>query len=257
LPRVLAKPETKRALQSLYRYNFAPDVGQYRSQSKIQGGRWYALPTEPGLLMCTWPQGGAEKAAGTGNEAWAVGYFNECMTGFEHQVAGHMIWEGLVEQGLTIEKAIHDRYDAKKRNPYNEIECSDHYARAMASFGVYLAACGYQHHGPNQALAFAPKIQPENFKCAFTAAGAWGTYKQKIGAETMSVSLTVKCGKLGIKQLGVQLPKDWPAGLAFWGTKRLSSQSDSEITWIDMAEIAEIPAGKTINLKVQKSQSHQ
>jgi non-lysosomal glucosylceramidase len=107
LPRVLAKAETKKALESLYRYNFAPDVGQYRSQSKIKGGRWYALATEPGLLMCTWPKGGAEKAPGKGNEDWAVGYFNECMTGFEHQVAGHMIWEGLVAIVTTPRNETH------------------------------------------------------------------------------------------------------------------------------------------------------
>ena len=26
-------------------------------------------------------------------------YFNECMNGFEYQVAGHMLWEGMVQEG--------------------------------------------------------------------------------------------------------------------------------------------------------------
>ncbi|GEM_PF-2945478 len=38
------------------------------------------------------------------------GYPNECMTGFEWQVAAHMICEGIGEEGLAIGKAIHDRY---------------------------------------------------------------------------------------------------------------------------------------------------
>jgi len=59
------------------------------------------------------------------------------MTGFEYQVAAHMIWEGLVLEGLAITRTIHDRYHAAKRNPYNEVECSDHYSRAMMSYGVF------------------------------------------------------------------------------------------------------------------------
>ena len=70
------------------------------------------------------------------------------MNGFEYQVAGHMIWEGMVQEGLAIERAIHDRYHASRRNPWNEVECGDHYVRAMASYGVFLAACGYEYHGP-------------------------------------------------------------------------------------------------------------
>ena len=33
-------------------------------------------------------------------------YFNECMNGFEYQVAGHMIWEGMVLEGLAIARPI-------------------------------------------------------------------------------------------------------------------------------------------------------
>src|SRR6185436_17623945 len=105
-----------------------------------RGGRWYALPGEAGLLMCTWPRGGAASATAKGGDAWAAGYFNECMSGFEHQVASHMVWEGLLLEGFAITRAIHERYDPARRNPWNEVECGDHYARAMASYGTFLAA---------------------------------------------------------------------------------------------------------------------
>ena len=42
------------------------------------------------------------QAKGKGPD-WAAGYFNECMNGFEYQVAGHMIWEGLMLEGLAVD----------------------------------------------------------------------------------------------------------------------------------------------------------
>ncbi|MCX7007066.1 MAG: hypothetical protein NTY53_07420, partial [Kiritimatiellaeota bacterium] len=61
------------------------------------------------------------KAQTSGKGAdWAAGYFNECMNGFEYQVAWHMIAEGLVMEGLAITRMIHDRYHAARRNPWNE-----------------------------------------------------------------------------------------------------------------------------------------
>ena len=143
-------------------------------QAVLRGGRWYALPGEPGLIMTTFPTGGAQESKGQGHGDWIVGYFNECMSGFEHQAAAHMIAEGMVTEGLAITRAIHDRYDANLRNPYNEIECSDHYSRAMASYGTFLTACGFSYHGPSGAMSFSPKTTGD-FRAPFTAAEGWGT----------------------------------------------------------------------------------
>ena len=107
--------------------------------------------------MCTFPRAdwSYDKAKGKGAD-WAAGYFNECMNGFEYQVAGHMIWEGMLTEGLAVTRMIHDRYHAARRNPWNEVECGDHYARSMASYGVFLAACGYEYHGPQRPSGFRP-----------------------------------------------------------------------------------------------------
>jgi uncharacterized protein (DUF608 family) len=207
LPRVLPEQQTRSALKSLWRYNFTPDVGPYRAVNKP--GRWYAVAGEAGLLMCTFPRQDWDYVKARGGEnagAWAAMYFNECMNGFEHQVAGHMIWEGMVQEGLAVERAVHDRYHASKRNPWNEVECSSHYARSMASYGVFLAACGFEHHGPKGHLGFAPRLTPENFRAPFTTAEAWGAFSQKIENGVTTATIDLKYGKLRLNTLSVAAP---------------------------------------------------
>jgi hypothetical protein len=201
LGRILPEENTKKALRSLWKYNFAPDVGPFRKTHPQ--GRWYAMAGEAGLLMCSWPKG--EQARLRKGFDY---YFNECMTGFEYQVAGHMLWEGMVEEGLAVVRAIHDRYHASRRNPWNEVECGDHYARAMASYGLFLAACGYEYHGPKGYLAFAPRLTPDNFRAAFTAAEGWGTFSQKAEGGRRKAEVAVKWGKVRLKTLALALPED-------------------------------------------------
>ncbi len=164
------------------KHNFYDDVWEYRRKVRgIQGGRWYAMPGEGGLITCTFPRGGAENAAGKGKDSWAAAYFNACMSGFEYQAAANMIAEGLVEQGLSVVKRIHERYSARNRNPYNEVECSDHYGRAMASFGAYIALTGMQIDSPNHIVQIAPKINGGKARCAFVDAHGWGTIDNRSG----------------------------------------------------------------------------
>lgn len=204
LPRVLPKEETVTALKSLWRYNFTPDVGPYRE--RYPTGRWYAMPGEAGLLMCTFPKGGEREARGGKPTHGFAGYLNECMNGFEYQAAGHMIAEGLVQEGLAVTRAIHDRYHPSRRNPYNEVECGDHYARSMASYGVYVSLCSFEYHGPKGHLGFAPKIAPENFRAAFIAAQGWGTFQQQINEEQRTAEIRVRCGRLRLRTISLRTP---------------------------------------------------
>ncbi|MGO8674503.1 MAG: GH116 family glycosyl-hydrolase [Limisphaerales bacterium] len=214
LPRVLPASQTLSALKSLWRYNFTPDVGPYRAAYKP--GRWYAMAGEAGLLMCTFPRSDWDYAQAKGKGPdWAAGYFNECMNGFEYQAAGHMIWEGLLTEGLAVTRAVHDRYHASRRNPWNEVECGDHYARSMASYGVFLAACGFEYHGPKGRLGFAPRLAAEDFKAAFTTAEGWGTYSQKVRMSPLNsplaveAGLSLKWGRLRLAALTLALPEQF------------------------------------------------
>ena len=203
LGRLYNKEMIQKSLDSLWKYNFVPNMGDFRkSLPENIAGRPYAIDNDAGLVMCTWPKGGKKS---DWEKHWQFGYFNECMTGFEYEVAGHMIWEGKVQEGLAITRAIHDRYDAEKRNPYNEIECSDHYARAMASYGVYIAACGFEYHGPKKSLAFAPKLTPEDFQAGFIAAEGWGTFTQSQSENEQLANIEIVSGQMALRQFSIVL----------------------------------------------------
>ncbi len=206
LGRLYNKEMINKSLDSLWKYNFVPDMGLLRdSISPKNNGRPYALSGDAGLVMCTWPLGGKRD---DWEKHWQFGYFNEVMTGFEHQLASHMIWEDKLDYGLSLVKAVHERYGATKRNPYNEIECSDHYSRAMASYGAYIAACGFTYNGPKGQLGFAPKLNPKNFKAAFTATEGWGSLQQTRTATFQTNIIKLVYGKLNIQQIEVTLPAE-------------------------------------------------
>jgi len=197
LPRVISKEKSTLALKALWKYNFTMDVGPYIKTHT--GGRPYALPGEGGMIMNTNPHN-EPKPYGE-NTTWQLGYFHECMSGFEHQVAAHLMAEGMVDESLILTRVIHERYHAAKRNPFNEIECSDHYARAMASYGTFITACGFEYHGPKGYIKFAPKWNSAHFKAPFTAAEGWGTYSQKQTGSKQSHSVELKYGKLELKDV--------------------------------------------------------
>jgi len=96
--------------------------------------RVFADEDDTGLLMCTWPAGGRPDVP--------TRYCDEVWTGSEYQVAAHCFYEGLDEQGWAILNGLWGRYDGTRRNPYNEIECGDHYVRALAGWSVLDAITG-------------------------------------------------------------------------------------------------------------------
>jgi non-lysosomal glucosylceramidase len=220
LGRIFPREKSISALKALYRYNFAPDAGHYHEQMKV--GRWYAMPGEAGLLVCTFPRTDWDfkKASGKG-PAWAASYFNECQSGYEHEAASNMIAEELVQEGLAVTRAIHDRYAPEKRNPFNEIECGDHYSRAMASYGSFITLCGFEYDGPQGRIGFAPRLTPDDFKAAFTSARGWGTFSQQSDGSTFTASISLKWGELPLKMLSVK-----PSGTAF---NRAAAQLDGQV----------------------------
>lgn len=250
LPRVFDEKKAKTALESLYKYNFTPDPAQYRKDHpEISGGRWFAMADEPALLMTTWPHGGADDAAGD-PPSWAAMYFNEAWTGQEYQAATQMVYDGEVEKGLVVTRAVHDRYVSGKRNPFNEIECGEHYARAMAAHGVYLGLSGFEYHGPKGHIAFAPRITPDDFSAAFTAAEGWGLYRQRRAGGSQTSALEVRYGKVALRTLGLAADRRPESVHVRVGSRKLAADwsYDSGTVTVTLPRRTPVTAGQTLTV---------
>jgi hypothetical protein len=128
-------------------------------------------------------------------------------TGIEYQVAAHFIYEGMIKEGLAVVKAVRDRYDGISRNPWNEIECGHHYARAMSSWSLLLALSGYSYSAPLRELRFRPVINADNFRALYTTGSAWGSYAQKATSEKLDAEIRVEEGTLTLNTLRLPAPK--------------------------------------------------
>jgi len=194
----LAAPEAVRsALRAIWRYNWAPDTGPQNAHHPPE--RWFARRGDKGLFLCTWPKSDFLDEG--------VRYKNEVWTGIEYQVAAHMVREGMLQEGLAVVRGIDERYDGRRHNPWNEVECGDHYARALASWGVFLALCGFHCDGPAGVLAFAPRLRPEDFAAAFTGPEGWGLYRQRhVAGGGLDASLELRAGSLSLAALHLAPP---------------------------------------------------
>ncbi len=158
--------ERKTALRSMIRNNFKPTLRDFTNMWRV-----FALNDEAGSVICDYP-------AGTEKPVIPIPYCEECMTGFEYAFAGLLIGEGFVDEGIRAVKAIRDRYDGKKRNPYNEIECGSNYARPMASFALLPIFADFSFDLPGKRVGFAP-VLPGDFRVFWSLGTGWGDFLRK------------------------------------------------------------------------------
>jgi hypothetical protein len=128
-------------------------------------------------------------------------YSDEVWTGIEYQVASHLIQEGFVDEGLTIVKAVRSRYEGKTRNPWNEYECGNWYARAMSSYSLLGALAAFRYSAVEKTLWFGPQLKVRPFKCFFSTASGFGA----VGLDDRSVSVQMIEGELAIEKLALTL----------------------------------------------------
>jgi uncharacterized protein (DUF608 family) len=181
----IAEKNVRATLQAIFRNNFKTDLSQHANAQRPG----YAMGHEPGLLLCSWPKGN--------KPTLPFVYSDEVWTGIEYQVASHLIHEGFVEEGLTIVKALRTRYDGRTRNPWNEYECGNWYARAMSSYALVSALSGFRYSAVDRTLWFGPKLKVRPFTSLFSAASGFGT----IVLDGRNITINMIEGELAIEKL--------------------------------------------------------
>jgi len=213
LGHVLPAEHVRSAVGAIYRHNFRSDFTGYHS---VQ--RTYALNDDRGLVLCSWPRGGRPRIPFV--------YSDEVWSGIEYQVATNLIYEGLVDEGLEIVRAVRERHDGIRRNPWNEVECGNHYARSMASWGVLVALSGLSWDARTRSLRLAPHAaatEGGTGRLFVSTATGWGEVKvDRDGAD-----LRLLWGELDLAEAevvhpdGARFALERPVRLAAGDTVRL------------------------------------
>ena len=190
---IFDRNQTRCALGSIYRHNFRPSMRDVFNPCRL-----YCIDDEAGTTMFAWPQGSRTPVV-------PVPYAEETMHGFEYQAASHMILNGMVEEGVEMVKAVRDRYDGKRRNPWNEIECGSNYARSMASYALLNAFSGFEFDMVRQTIGFHPvRTVSGRFRCFWSLASAWGEIEIRPDAAV----LRVRYGNLALRSIALSFADD-------------------------------------------------
>lgn len=164
LGEIFDKRNCKKAMQALYENNF-------KKMNKIYNPcRIFAVNNEQGLIICNWENEEQKPLI-------PIPYTEEVMTGFEYAAACLMLQNGFENEALDIVKAIRERYDGEKRNPWSEIECGSSYARAMASYSFLITYSGFTYDLSKAQIGFAPINKPRNNeeqRYFWSVGSAWG-----------------------------------------------------------------------------------
>jgi non-lysosomal glucosylceramidase len=179
---LLPADRVRTALASVVRHNLRCGFRGFAHPYRV-----FADQDDAGLLMCTWPRGG--------RPAVPTRYADEVWTGSEYQVAAHCLREGLASEGRAVLEAVWARYDGQRRNPYNEIECGDHYARSLAGWSALQALAGFGHDVHAAAFTFRVPDVPVPF-LGSEGFGLWS-------ADGESVSMECTSGRIAVRRLTV------------------------------------------------------
>lgn len=229
---LLPREHIRGALASVFKHNFRRGFEDFPNLQRI-----FATGDEAGLLLCTWPRGN--------RPALPFVYCDEVWTGIEYQVAAHLIYEGLVKEGVAVVDAVRARYDGVKRNPWNEIELGHHYARAMSSWSLLTAFSGFSYAAPAKEIGFHPRQGQGLFRTLFVAGSAWGVYSQERTSKGIQVELRVEEGRLDLAAL--RLPFQGNVGNVECLAPH-SAARDSEGLRVEFRPVHRLPGGSALTL---------
>lgn len=173
LPDPFDPAKLKSHLLAVHRYNLKDNLSDHANPQRPT----YALGDDGGLLLCSWPKGG--------KLSLPFVYSDEVWTGIEYQVAAHLMELGAVEEGLEIVRTCRDRYDGRVRNPFNEYECGNWYARALASYGLLQGLTGVRYDAVDKTLFIDSRIG--DFTSFLSTETGYGTVSLREGKPSINI----------------------------------------------------------------------
>ncbi|QBD81583.1 hypothetical protein EPA93_38685 [Ktedonosporobacter rubrisoli] len=233
---ILPEEHVKTTLRSIVRYNL-----RHGFEGFEHGYRVFADRDDAGLLVCTWPQGGRPEIP--------VRYCDEVWTGMEYQVGAHCLMEGMLEEGLSVLQALRQRYDGRRRNPYNEIECGDHYVRAMAGWSALEALSGFRYNALKDELRFTPaRTLSRDMRLPFITGTGWGNFTLIKNDKETHTTLSCAHGEIHIRELSWS-SEESQASVYLQG-KQLATQADWQqgVLSVTFAEPIILHAGKILDI---------
>ena len=184
---IFDKEQVKCALNEMMKNNYKSTMRDF-----VNPWRIFSLNDEAGSVICDYPAG-AEKPK------IPISYCEETMTGFEYSFAGLLCSQGKADDGFKVVKAIRDRFDGEKRNPWNEFECGSNYARSMASYALIPILSGFEFDMPNHHIGFNPYIK-NRFSSIWSLNDAWGNFE----INDNIIEISVYEGDISLKSLSLK-----------------------------------------------------
>ena len=185
---LLDPDHVRSAAKAIVANNFRTNFRGFEQKPRV-----YCTDDDQGLLICTWPNGGRPEVV--------TQYSDEVWTGIEYAVAGVLLQSGEPALAMQVIAAVRERYDGRKQNPWNDIECGDHYVRAMSAWGLLEAASGYYYDAAANAIGFAPVIGADNFRAPFVTRDGWGTFTQSAADNGLTATIKLAHGCLSLASL--------------------------------------------------------
>ena len=225
-------PQQRRtALRSVFRYNFVRQMRHTFNPRRV-----FSLNDESGMLTCSYPRGRPNSV---------IPFAEETMSGFEYQAAGHMIQEGLVDEGIAVVEAIRARYDGEKRNPWNEMECGSNYARAMSSYALLPVLSGFEFDMTTGEIGFHPMQDRPAHRFFWCLQSAWGTVQLNVDRMVLSVHF----GSIALQRFNAG-PLLEPGAIAATLDGRALPNTRRQQSVI-LAEPARLEAGSVLRLELR------
>jgi uncharacterized protein (DUF608 family) len=222
LGHLLPADHVRKALAAIVQHNSRNGAWDFNT-----GYRVFADQDDAGLVVCSWPRGE--------RPVEPLRYADEVWTGIEYHVAAHCVMEGMADEGLRVAESLRHRYDGRRRNPYNEIECGDHYARAMAGWSLLEAVTGVRYDGFAQRVSVCPPV-PLTGRFPFVAGSAWGTLELRAA----ELEIKLHFGHLPVRRIaaGAFVPRKASVD----GKPLVASANEA----LDLDQTVDLQAGSTL-----------